>query len=234
MRILCCFILLIAAVQQSSAQTYIENVTPQIVVEKAIEAMGGKSYLQSISTLYTKSLTKINGKECFYVVKEMKPNIGSFEIIRNDTVIYKNSFDGKKAHAYINNKRVSAGKNTYADIQYKRNIFDELDYLDPNLWKIELVGHEDVGNEDCYQIKATLANGSVKLVYYSTKTFYLIKQENLTNIEGRYQKTINSEFKKEGKLVYPSVMKFTNQDNVQILTTVNVKINEDVNANDFK
>jgi hypothetical protein len=234
MRILCCFIFLIFAVQQCSAQTYIENVTPQIVIEKAIEAMGGKEYLKSISTLYTKSLIKINGKDCFYVVKEMKPNMGSFEVMRNDTVIYKNSFDGRKAHAYSNNKRVNTSKNTYANIKYKRNIFNELDYLDPSIWKIELVGHEDVENEDCYQIKATLANGSVRLVCYSTKTFYLIKEENLTNIEGRYEKTIKSEFKKQDKLIYPSVMKLINQDNTQILTIVNVKINEDVNETDFK
>ncbi|KRB59936.1 hypothetical protein [Flavobacterium sp. Root186] len=60
-----------------------------IKIENAIDAMGGKSFLKSISTLYCNSETQMDGRAVNWITKEMIPNKESLEIIYQDRTVYK-------------------------------------------------------------------------------------------------------------------------------------------------
>jgi hypothetical protein len=65
------------------------------VIEKAIQATGGKELLNSIKTLYSISETTMDGRKVNWITKEMVPNKGSFEIEYQGRIVYRSWFDGK-------------------------------------------------------------------------------------------------------------------------------------------
>ncbi len=71
------------------------------VVETGIKAMGGKDFLKSINTLYTDSKTVMDGRDVNWVIKEMLPNKGSFEIVYQKRIVYKSWYDGNLGYELI-------------------------------------------------------------------------------------------------------------------------------------
>ncbi|HEY9703720.1 MAG TPA: hypothetical protein V6C58_14830, partial [Allocoleopsis sp.] len=55
--------------------------TAKEIIEKNIEAQGGRKILENIKTMYSESYTVMDGREVLFVTKEMAPNKGIFEII---------------------------------------------------------------------------------------------------------------------------------------------------------
>lgn len=212
-----------------------QNSTPNAkqVIEQAIAAMGGKEYLASIKTLYTDISTEMEGRKVHWITKEMRPNKGAFQIVYNDRIVFQNWYDGEAGYEVVNGEKQKADPREFSDKTYKKNIFNELDYLDSSLWKLELIGVAKVEDEDCYKIKATLANGAVRLLYYSTQTFYQLREDKLENKEkDSFSTVLMSGYQRFGKLSFYTVMKFV--DSGQTGRVVNVLANEGVTGKDFK
>lgn len=76
----------------ANAQKLSDNAAIEIV-NKSIDAMGGQKLLKSIKTLYTDSETEMQGRKVNWIVKEMLPNKGSFQIIYQGRTVYQNWFN---------------------------------------------------------------------------------------------------------------------------------------------
>ncbi|MCC9065854.1 hypothetical protein [Flavobacterium piscisymbiosum] len=74
------FVLLFAFIS-SSIYAQKQDEKAVAIINKELEAIGGKEFIKSINTLYTNSVTQMEGRTANWVVKEMKPNVGSFEIV---------------------------------------------------------------------------------------------------------------------------------------------------------
>ncbi|MEO6328583.1 MAG: hypothetical protein ABIO55_06615, partial [Ginsengibacter sp.] len=107
-------------------------------------------------------------------------------------------------------------------------------------YKLELAGTEKVGDNAVYKINITAPSGNMSAEYYDLKTGYLLKNEKTTQAKGSdVQQTIElSNYKKVGNIMMP----FTNSVSVQtekgnqdfVIEAKEVKINEEVKADDFK
>ncbi|WP_158825903.1 hypothetical protein [Mucilaginibacter lacusdianchii] len=228
-------VLLVLSVNSSYSQSTTDFTTPQEVIQKAIEVMGGKEYLESISTLYTDSKTILQGHDVNYVIKEMAPNKGSFEIVYNQHIMFGSYFNGKTGYQVSGSKKSKESADVYKDKKYKKHIFNELDYLNPELWKLQLIGQEAVNGDACYKIKAVLASGTTEILYYSKKMGLLLKDEKLVSQEERrYNAAMFSEFKQFGKLFYHSVETFINDGVPQQMKIEKLLVNENVSESDFE
>lgn len=208
---------------------------PREVINNAISALGGKDFLLSIKTMYTDISTEMEGRKVHWITKEMLPNKGAFQIIYNDRIVFQNWFDGKNGFEIVNGEKRKADDQEFKDKKFKKNIFDELDYLDTTLWKLELMGEQKVKNDDCYKIKATLVNGLVKILYYSKATYYMLREDKVSNKEkDSFSTTLFSDYQKFGQLTYYTVMKFGEGDQLQTGKIVNLLTNEKITDNDFK
>ena len=217
------------------AQNNSDSITVEKIVNNAVSAMGGKEYLQTIKTLYSDISTEMEGRQVHWIIKEMHPNKGSFQITYNNRSVYHNWFDGKKGFEIVNGEKRKADAREFKDKKYKKNIFDELDYLDSTLWKIELAGEEKVNNEDCYKIKATLANGAVSMFYFSKNTFHRLRVDKISNAEkDTFKTTFFGGFSKFGQLTMYTEMRFEDNGIIQTAKIINLLINEMVTDNDFK
>ncbi len=204
------------------------------IMNKAIDAIGGKEYLSGIITLYTDMKTEMDGREVHWIVKEMKPNKGSFQITYKNRIIYQSWFDGKKGYAIVNGEKKRRDED-FKDKKLKKNIFDELDYLDSSLWKIELLGDAQVDSISCYKIKATLSTGLTKLLYYNKRNYLLIKDEKIIKSEpGRFTTFIFPSYSKYGQLIYFRKLKYGDEEPNLKGEIVELLTNEKVNDKDFK
>lgn len=211
------------------------NIDAYKVINNSIEEMGGKEYLEGIQTLYTDVKTEMGGRQVHWIVKEMRPNKGSFQITYNKKVVYHNWYDGQNGYEIVGGQKRLASAEEFKDKVYKKNIFNELDYLDSSLWKLELVGTASVQGEPCYKIRAMLVDESVRLLYYSKATFLLLKEEKVVNAEkDSFSTVLFSGYKKYGKLTYYTEMKLGNNGSYQTATIEKLLVNAGVSANDFK
>ena len=216
-------------------QTPLEVKTANDVVENAIAALGGKTYLSGIKTLYTEISTEMEGRPVSWITKEMLPNKGAFQIVYNKRIVFQNWYDGKTGYEIVNGEKKKADPEEFKAKKYKKNIFNELDFLDPSLWKLELLGEENVNGESCYKIKATLVNGEVRVIYFSKTSFYMLREDKISNAEkDSFSTTYFSEYKKFGELSFYTVMKFGDSEKLQVGKIVNLLVNENISDNDFK
>ena len=205
------------------------------VLENAIAALGGKEYLLSIKTLYADIITEMDGKEVHWITKEMLPNKGAFQIVYNDRIVFQNWYDGTTGYEMVDGEKTKADPKEFEDKKYRKNIFNELDYIDPSLWTLDLIGEEKVNNENCYKIKATLVNGDIENLYFSKTSFFMLRRDKISNSEeGRVSSTYYSDFQKFGKLIFYTIMKFGNGKDAQIGKIVTLLVNEKISNEDFK
>ena len=220
-----------------SSITFAQNSEEQAreVVETGIKAMGGKDFLKSINTLYTDSKTLMDGRDVNWVIKEMLPNKGSFEIVYQKRIVYKSWYDGNIGYELINGAKQKADPEQFKDKKYKKNIFNGLDYLDRNLYTLEYLGEEKVGELNCHKIKTKLANGKVENLYYDKAKGFLIKSETISNAEKHsFTVTLYEDYQKFGKLTHFTVMKFLDNGNTQIAKIIDLKYNTDISEKDFE
>lgn len=226
---LCVFLFSLPALAQDSLTA------PQII-EKNIEAQGGRSALESIRTVYTEFKSTMEGRQVHIIIKEMLPNKGSFEIVYQGRTVYKSFFDGSQGYDVNNGQKTPSAPDGYKDKFYKKNIFDELDFLDTALYTIGLLPEAMVGDEPAYVVRTTLKNGAERVVYYSKKTFLELKAERTKLPESeRSNMMIIEKYKRYGNIMYPSQERMnvgTNHE--QTLTLLNIYFNEKVSDADFQ
>jgi len=206
-----------------------------LIIEKAIEARGGKALLNSIQTLYSNSKTVMDGRDVNWITKEMAPNKGSFEIVYQDRIVFKSFYNGKVGFEYVNGEKKPADPEEFKDKIYRKHIINELDYIDSTLYKLEYIGEEKANKKDCDKIKATLANGKVTFLYYDKKTNFLVKTDVVKNPEKNSFSTILYDgYKKFGDLVYETKSTFVSEDGNQESKIVELYYNKNISDKDFE
>ncbi|UFK97825.1 outer membrane lipoprotein-sorting protein [Kaistella faecalis] len=205
------------------------------IVEKSIQAQGGKKLLENIKTLYTKSETVMDGRNVFWITKEMEPNKGSFEIEYQGRIVYKSFYDGKIGYDVVNGQKTVADQEQFKDKNYRNQIINSLDYIDTSLYTLEFIGEEKANNKDCYKIKATLSNGKVTYLYYDKTSNLLAKSEVVKNPEkNSFSTVLYDDYKKFGDLTYETKQTFVSEDGNQVAKIVDLYYNKKISEKDFK
>lgn len=118
---------------------------------------------------------------------------------------------------------------------YRKNIINELDYLDPSLYKLEYVGEEKANDKLCDKIKATLANGKISYLYYDTKSHLMTKKEVVANIEkNSFSTVLFDDYKKFGELIYDTKETYISEDGNQVSIIEDLYYNKKISEKDFK
>lgn len=204
------------------------------VINKELQAMGGKEFIKSINTLYTNSVTQMEGREVNWVVKEMQPNIGSFEIVYENRVVFKSWYDGKTGYNLNSGEKTLADQENFKDKKFKKNIFNELDYLDSSLYKLEYLGTVDFESMKCHKIKATCVNNKIEFLYFDDKTSFMVKSETVNGEKESFSTVVYGDFQKFNKLTYFTTMRFGVDKDSQVAKIIELAYNEKVSKSDFK
>ncbi|MDN3658793.1 hypothetical protein QWZ08_24330 [Ferruginibacter paludis] len=177
-------LLTIAAVV--SAQT-IHAQTIDEIVNKYVDALGGKEKLSSLKSVRMEGALNVSGTDVALVITKL--NMAGQ---RNDIVAMGMSgyqvytpaagwtympFMGQSSPEAMKDEEVKTGSGML-DLQGALFNYKEKGN------QLELQGKETVENTDCYKIKATLKSGRVITYFIDSKTYFIVKSVAVQNIPG--------------------------------------------------
>ena len=138
------------------------------------------------------------------------PNKIDIEIKTQDSVISRLVFDGKIGLKFENGEQSLLDVQEFKDDSFRKNIFEELDYLDSTLWKITFVKEDKIDGIGVYQIIArSNLDSMMRIVYYSKTSLQLLLEIKFKNeADENYEITEYSDYKRYGKLSFYSTVKY--------------------------
>lgn len=161
------FILILSSVFGQSDAKSLE------IINKSIDAIGGKEKLLKMKTLYSEM--KMGDEPVLYITREMAPNKGALEIQVNGNIVYSYRFDGTKGFENKSGNKSPMNDEENLDKKNRKYITNELAYADSSIWTFEFVND----NNDTYKLKGKNKNGTIEYIYFDKKTYYKVKSETV-------------------------------------------------------
>jgi len=178
-----------------------EGVTAEIVIEKYITAIGGRKKLSKIKTISKKYATLMQGMLIEMVTYQKAPNKLYVELGAGGMIFSKQVFDGTKAISSVpitGQYEMLEGENLERmKIEAVLNL--ELSYSTYGI-KLELLGVEDVNENEAYKIAIIMPDGKKSFDFYDVKSGLKVRSID-DNGESNY-----SDYKDFSKIKYPSVI----------------------------
>ncbi|MCL7752853.1 pitrilysin family protein [Polaribacter sp. Z022] len=202
------------------------GVTASTVVDKYINAIGGKDKLMAVKSLVITSTAKVQGMEITLVTKAAAPNKTSVVVSGMGRVFSKMVFDGETGYQEAQGRKKDMTADEIAKAKAKNAISEELDYKNGTLLRIEplndkkayVIKYED--KEIFFDVKSGLKLKEVKTVKAGGK------EVSIPTVFSNYKELNGMKFPYTiGQKMGPMDMKFEVKD---------IKINEGVTDADFK
>ncbi|MFN8252286.1 MAG: hypothetical protein U0V75_10420 [Ferruginibacter sp.] len=195
--VFCLFLLSLVFVQFAQAQTVDE------VIDKYINAIGGKEKLMAIKTIKMTGNLNVQGFDVGVVTTASHgvgvrtdisvPGMGEgFQIMTPTKGWGFMPFQGQTAPEEVGEDQVKAGQNSL-DLQGPL-----LNYKEKGS-TVELLGKEKAEGKDCFKLKLTNKFGKVTTIFIDATDYYRIKSVSTANINGEETEveTVYSDFKKD-------------------------------------
>lgn len=215
--------------------SFAQDLTADQIVNKYIDAIGGKAAWSKVNSLVMKGTLKVQGAELALTLsvldkKGMKQEfsvngMNGYQIITPDSGWNFSPFQGQKIPEPITADDLKQGQD---QLDVQGNL---IDYAAKG-HTIELLGKDDVDGVEAYKLKETLKSGKVETIYIDPETFYIIRDVTKQKANGQETevKTDLSNYQKlpEG-IVVPMSIKLPFGE----LVLTEVKVNSDVDPSIF-
>jgi len=207
-----------------------EGVSANDVLNKYIEAIGGKAKLDAVESWYMVAEASIQGNT---LELEMKKT-ASGQMLQNvkfaGNSMQKQVLDGDKGYAVVQGQRKDLTEEELEKVKEESAPFPELNYLAAG--GITLEGIEAVGDRKAYKLKIT----DNKTAFYDTETG--LKLQEITNQEVQGQQVSStvgySDYKEISGILFPYALSQTAGPQQFDFIVKEVKVNEGVSPADFE
>ncbi len=217
-----------------AAKNLKEEITAEQIVEKYLEAVGGKEKLQSVKDLYVEMKGKIMNFDITLTIAQKEPN--KFYSNMDAGVMQQiTKFDGKKGVSTAMGQTKEMDEKEIEAMKARAEIFPLANY-EKNGLKLELAGVENVNGKNAYKIKITFPNGDKKTYYFDKETGLKIKETELKETpQGQMTfATELGEYKDFGGIKYPTKISQSVGGQLIELEVKSVKINSGLSDDLFK
>ncbi len=203
-----------------------EGVTAATVVDKYMEAIGGKDKVMEVKSVMMTSTAKVQGVDVTSVDKMASPNKMSKVITGMGRVFQKIIFDGEKGYQEVQGRRMDMTPDQLKEFKTITLPFTDLAYKTGTLDRIELVD-----GVNYYVIK----NGTTE-VFYDVKTGLKAKEvKSVKTPQGEVQVPQTfSNYKAVNGVLFPYAIGTKMGPMDLNFTITEIKINEGVSDEDFK
>ncbi|MBI5282160.1 MAG: hypothetical protein HY858_10795 [Candidatus Solibacter usitatus] len=160
-----------------------QEMTVEQVLQKNLEAVGGKEAIQAINTLAIDSRMSFQAGEAPMKIRAKRPAMVRSEITVQGRDIVS-AWDG--ATAWMINPMMGSGEPQKMDAEMTKSISENAD-MDASLGalamlkkegdKFELLGKQDVAGSPAYKVKFTRKGGEVRTYYLDAKSWLPVKVE---------------------------------------------------------
>ncbi len=159
-----------------STPVFAQDITPQQVLEKYFEAIGGRTNMEKVKDFHGVSSTEVMGQSMENIESKKAPNLYSSVVDQSGVELAKIVFDGKQAQvSQMGNSQLLDEKSSKA-LMTQALIFPETLYFTDDI-ALTLGGNEKHDNEDCYVISIAGIPGITAMKeYYSVNSGLKVKQ----------------------------------------------------------
>ena len=211
-----------------------EGVTASSVMASYIEAIGGKTAVESVQTMLFNAEVTIEGApfKPTAVMKSMAPNKSSMEMsIAGMGTIMKQKFDGTTGYAEQQGMKQPMSEEDVAEQASQKGLFPEAHYTAD---EIELMSLSDLDGTDVYKIKVKGVSESFR--YYDANSGLLLREEATEEAQGQSVTTItvHSDYRAVDGVMIPFGRKITAGPQVFGFNASEVVVNSGVTEADFK
>ena len=207
-----------------------EGITANSVLEKYIEAIGGKAKIDGVTSYAMIAEAEAQGVKLELELKKTSKDQSMQDVRLMGTSMQKQVIDGDKGYVTTQGQRKDLSKDELAKLKEESAAFPELNYLTAG--GVTLEGIEAVGDKKAYKLKVT----DEKIVFYDVATGLKLQQVNTANVGGKQvQQTLSyGDYKEVSGIMFP--FKITQNMGPQKFDFIvkEIKVNEGVSAADFE
>lgn len=215
-------------VAKPTVQKVDANVTVASVVDKYINAIGGKANLAKITSYTTNASMSMQGQNIDFKIVKAQGGKELTTVTAMGQVVQKQVFDGKTGYSMQMGQRVDITPEEIAEKQKNPELFEELGFAKSADYK--LGGIEKIGGEDSYAIK-----GGDTTYYYSVATGLKTGETKKVKAKGQEMTipTTFSNYKDVNGVKMPYTISVSQMGMDMTMTVKSYEINKATDA-DFK
>ncbi len=212
-----------------------EGLTAEKVIEKSLEATGGRSKLEAIYDVTTTMTMEVQGMKIDAKMIRKTPDKFIMSMKMGDMLINKILFDGESGRTSgMQGENTLEGKEL-ENLKMQADFMPELDYSG-NGYSIKLLSLEKIDDTDAYKIEITDPSGQTSYAWFNGISGLKIKEEKTEETpEGPIvQATTFSEYQDVEGVLYPHKMTIVAGPQIISATVESAKINTGIEDSVFK
>ncbi len=210
-----------------------EGVDANVVVEKYVNAIGGKDALEKIQDIKTTATTSMNGMEIKQTTYKKAPNKYAMIMSMNGNVMMQQSYNGERGIMKGFQGESEVIGEDLENLKIEAFINPELKYSEMGVL-VTLEAIESVDDKDAYKIKVINPTGQTTYDYYDVESGLKVqsKQTSVTP-QGEFTQVFDfTDYQEMNKVKFPFLVKISGVQNME-LKVISVEINTDLSDDLF-
>lgn len=220
-------------VKEETKKALPEGLTAEKVIEKYIDAIGGKENLEKINDFTMEAITNMQGMEIKQVIYKKTPNKFASIMSMQGNIMQQQLYNGERAivKGYAGEKEIVGDDLTNLKVDATLNA--ELKYKELGV-NLTLESIETIEGKDTYKLKVENPTGKTTYDFYDIETgLKLFSKETIVAPQGEFsQMQAFSDYQEVEGILYPFSIKISGVQNLE-LKVESVKINTDLSDDIF-
>ncbi len=207
-----------------------EGLTATSIIEKYVDAIGGKTKLESVESYAMSAAAEMQGMKLEKEMKKTSKDQFMQDVKMMGNSVSKQVLDGDKGYAVGQGQRKDLSPEEIEKVKAESATFPELNYL--AVGGITLDGMETVGDKKAYKVKVT----DSKTVYYDAETGLKLQEVTITEMQGQQvkQTLMLDDYKEVSGILFPfKITQSMGPQNIEFIVT-EIKVNDGVSPADFE
>ena len=207
-----------------------EGLTADAVIEKYIEAIGGKGKLEDVESYSMTAEAEMQGMKLNLEMKKTDKDQFMQDVKMMGNSVSKQVLDGDKGYMVNQGQRKDLSEEEISKIKEESAPFPELNYLSAG--GISLEGTEMVGEKSAYKLKVT----DGKTAFYDTETGLKLQEVNVAEIQGQQMQSTFSfeDYKEVSGILFPfKLIQTVGPQSFEFIIS-EIKVNDGVTPADFE
>lgn len=205
-----------------------EGVTAETIIDKYIEAVGGKENLENIQDVTIEASTSMNGMEIKQKIYKKAPNKYSMIMSMNGNVMMQQSFNGERGvmKGFQGEQEIVGVE--LEDLKVDAALNVELKYAELGV-KLTLEAIEKVDGKNAYKVKVENPSGKTVHDYFDVESGLRVQtKETIVAPQGEFiQLQAYKDYKEINGVLYPFTISVSGVQNME-LKVESVEINTDL------
>jgi hypothetical protein len=216
-----------------------QGITPQSVIEKYLNAIGGESKLATVKDLRMEATGSIQGQQIHFLRVYKLP--GRFKMVvrvpsMENRIVSSMVVNGDSVKIQRMGQDVPVNSQTRESLKQQLDIFPEQHYLDQG-YSLSLAGVQEINGQDAYMVNVTDPQGNTSTVYYNASSGLKMKEvveETSSSGETISSATTFGDYKEVNGIKFPFTQTSDNGGMLMKTQVDTLTINSGISNDDFK